>query len=171
MDFRGFDSSIILIITGGILMSIGDFQESLSRAILVGIILVGRFLRRAAESSKAYRVVKLYTYAYIYIYIYIYTHMYMHIYLCICIYIYIYIHITCVRCLLYIIYHTCIMYITQAPEDSSGIHKRVAVCMYVCIYIYIYMYTHTHSNSAMRRGYSITERPPPPQLTTKEGDP
>ena len=42
MDFRGFDSSIILIIRGGILMSIGGFPESLSQAILVGIMLVGR---------------------------------------------------------------------------------------------------------------------------------
>ena len=31
-----------LIIRGGILMSIGDFPESLSQAILVGIMLVGR---------------------------------------------------------------------------------------------------------------------------------
>ena len=42
MDFRGFDSIIILILRGGILMSIGDFPESLSQSILVGIILVGR---------------------------------------------------------------------------------------------------------------------------------
>ena len=43
LDFRGFDSSIILISRGGILMSPGDFPESLSQAILVGIILVRRF--------------------------------------------------------------------------------------------------------------------------------
>ena len=36
VDFRGFDSSMILILRGGILMSIGDFPESLSRAMLVG---------------------------------------------------------------------------------------------------------------------------------------
>ena len=42
MDFRGFDSSTILILRGGILVSIGDFPESLSRTILVGIMLVGR---------------------------------------------------------------------------------------------------------------------------------
>ena len=43
MDFRGFDSSILLILRGGIiLMSMGDFPESLSQAILVGIMLVGR---------------------------------------------------------------------------------------------------------------------------------
>ena len=42
VDFKGFDSSIILILSGGILMSTGDFPESLSQAILVGIMLVGR---------------------------------------------------------------------------------------------------------------------------------
>ena len=42
LDFRGFDSNIILILRGGILMSIGDFPESLSQAILAGILLVGR---------------------------------------------------------------------------------------------------------------------------------
>ena len=38
MDFRGSDSSIILILRGGFFMSIGDFPESLSQRILVGII-------------------------------------------------------------------------------------------------------------------------------------
>ena len=42
LDFRGFDSSRILIVRGGILMSIGNFPESLSQAILVGRFLVGR---------------------------------------------------------------------------------------------------------------------------------
>ena len=42
MDFRGFDSSIILFLRGGILISIGDFPKSLNQAILVGIMLVGR---------------------------------------------------------------------------------------------------------------------------------
>ena len=42
MDFRGFDSSIMLNVRGGILMSTGDFPESLSQAMLVGIMLVGR---------------------------------------------------------------------------------------------------------------------------------
>ena len=50
LDFRGFDSSIILILRGGILMSMGDFPESLSQAILVGIMLVGR-LGVMADSS------------------------------------------------------------------------------------------------------------------------
>ena len=43
VDVRGFDSSTILILRGGILMSIGDFPEILSQTILVGIMLVGRF--------------------------------------------------------------------------------------------------------------------------------
>ena len=42
LDFRGFDSSRILILRDGILVSIGNLQEILSRRILVGIILVGR---------------------------------------------------------------------------------------------------------------------------------
>ena len=40
--FRGFDSSIVLISRGGILMSMGNSPESLSQQILVGIILVER---------------------------------------------------------------------------------------------------------------------------------
>ena len=48
LDFRGFDSSRILTLWGGILMSIGDFPESLSQAILAGVILVGRSIGRIA---------------------------------------------------------------------------------------------------------------------------
>ena len=42
LDFRGFDSSRILISSEGILMSIGNFLEMLSQRILAGIISVGR---------------------------------------------------------------------------------------------------------------------------------
>ena len=42
LDVRGFDSSIFLISRGGIPRPTGDFPESLSQAILVGIMLVGR---------------------------------------------------------------------------------------------------------------------------------
>ena len=42
MDFRGFDSSIILMLRGGISRRIGKLPGSLSQAILVGIMLVGR---------------------------------------------------------------------------------------------------------------------------------
>ena len=34
-DFRGFDSSVILIVKCGISRSVGSFPESLNRAILV----------------------------------------------------------------------------------------------------------------------------------------
>ena len=36
VDFRGFDSSIVLIQRGGIPRPIGDFPESLTQAMLVG---------------------------------------------------------------------------------------------------------------------------------------
>ena len=42
MDFRGFDSSRILISRVGIPKPMGNFSESLGQAILVGIILVGK---------------------------------------------------------------------------------------------------------------------------------
>ena len=42
MDFRGFYSSIILIQRGGIPRPIGNFPKSLSQAMLVGTMLVGR---------------------------------------------------------------------------------------------------------------------------------
>ena len=35
VDFRGFDSSVILILRGGIPRFIGNFRESLSQAMLV----------------------------------------------------------------------------------------------------------------------------------------
>ena len=41
MDFRGFDLSIILILRGGIPRPIGISPESLSQAILVGVMLAG----------------------------------------------------------------------------------------------------------------------------------
>ena len=43
LDFRGFDSSIILIVSGGILAPMGDFPEISNQGILAEIILVGRF--------------------------------------------------------------------------------------------------------------------------------
>ena len=42
MDFGGFDSSIVLILRGGIPRPVGNFLESLSQAILGGIMLVGK---------------------------------------------------------------------------------------------------------------------------------
>ena len=43
VDFIWFYSSIVLIVWRGTLMSIGDFPESLSQAMLVGVMLVGGF--------------------------------------------------------------------------------------------------------------------------------
>ena len=42
LGFGGFDSSIIFILRGGIRRPLGESPESLSQAILVGIMLVGR---------------------------------------------------------------------------------------------------------------------------------
>ena len=42
VDFSGLDSSTILLRRGGILMSTGNFLESLSQAMLVGTRFVGR---------------------------------------------------------------------------------------------------------------------------------
>ena len=42
LDLRGLDSSIISILRGGIITSIGNFLDMLNQAILVAIILAGR---------------------------------------------------------------------------------------------------------------------------------
>ena len=42
LDFGGFDASRILMLRGWIFMSIGNFPEVSSQAILVGMIFVGR---------------------------------------------------------------------------------------------------------------------------------
>ena len=42
VDFGGFDSIIVLFVRGGIPRPTGNFPESLSQAMLVGTILVGR---------------------------------------------------------------------------------------------------------------------------------
>ena len=77
-DFRGFDSSIIISLSGGIPRSTGILPEIQSQAILVGIILVVRL----GEPEH------LYIYIYIYYHIFIYIYVYMCMYVCIYIYIY-----------------------------------------------------------------------------------
>ena len=88
LDFRGFDSSRILISRGAILMSVGNFPESLSHRILAGTILVGRLgVGQRIRKERTYLSLSIYIYntlIYIYIYIYYIIHY---------IYIYIYIHI------------------------------------------------------------------------------
>ena len=54
MDFRGFDSSIILILRAGIFTPIGNFLECLSQAIVVGIILAGRWGVSTHASARIY---------------------------------------------------------------------------------------------------------------------
>ena len=94
LDFRGFYSSRILNLRGGILMPIGNIPKLQSQQILVAIILVGRlgvdgrhFSRPARASGGEY--IYIYIYMFTYIYIYIYIHMYMYTYIHIYIYIYI----------------------------------------------------------------------------------
>ena len=53
LDFRGFDSSRILSLRGGILMSLGHFPEMLSQRILAGILLVGRLGVSQAKPPRA----------------------------------------------------------------------------------------------------------------------
>ena len=51
VDFRGFDSSTILNMRGGVPRPIGDFPESLSQAMLVGIMIL--FVRRLHSASNS----------------------------------------------------------------------------------------------------------------------
>ena len=112
-DFRGLDSSIIFILSGRIIMSIGDFPDSLSQAMLVVIMLVERsaVLRwdRHGVCVASHDVNRVYIYIYIYIYIYMYTHICMYVCMYVCMYMYRYTH--------------------------------TYVCIHIYIYIYIYIHT------------------------------
>ena len=56
MDFRGFDSCVISMLRGGILMSTGDFPEDSSQEMLVGVMLVGGLgVPRAPEGGRISR--------------------------------------------------------------------------------------------------------------------
>ena len=68
-------------------MSVGDFPESLSQAMLLGIMLVGRLGVLLAEPGLLPAALNMCVYIYIYIYIY------MYICICVCVYIYIYIYV------------------------------------------------------------------------------
>ena len=52
MDFRGFDSSMILILRAGIPRPIAKFPEILRQGIFVGVILVGRLGVRFFDGVK-----------------------------------------------------------------------------------------------------------------------
>ena len=81
VDFRGFDSSTILLLRGGILRPMGDFPESLSQAMLVGCNVSREIGRRGILYIHIYMYICIYVYMYIYIYVYIY--IYIYIYICI----------------------------------------------------------------------------------------
>ena len=111
LDFRGFDSSILWSLRGGVLMSMGNFPEGLSERILAGILLVERlgigiqprWTRCNPVTAPSNKVLvcpgynPVYTSwdwvctswdiqqhilcIYNYIYIYIYIHIYMYIYI------------------------------------------------------------------------------------------
>ena len=53
LDSRGFDSSRILILRGGILMSTGNIPEMLSQHIFSGVIFVGKWGVRWLEKAAA----------------------------------------------------------------------------------------------------------------------
>ena len=78
MDFRGFDSSRILMLRVGIPRPIGDFPESLSQAILVGVgvVVLIYYIDKYTILIHIYIYIYTHTYIHIYIYIYIYTYTY-----------------------------------------------------------------------------------------------
>ena len=56
LHFRGFASNMVMILRGGIIMSMGDFPESSSQGILVWIISVGRLgVRLSQDCGKCNR--------------------------------------------------------------------------------------------------------------------
>ena len=58
IDFRGFDSNIILNLRGELFRPIGDFPESASQAMLVGIMLVGRLGVHMSQVPHARRALR-----------------------------------------------------------------------------------------------------------------
>ena len=97
LDFRGFDSSIILIVRGGIGGPLGNFPEVLSQAILPGIIFrreIGRndhFGEAAQLVLAAHELDELVVDPGAWVCVCVYVYIYIYIYVCI-IYIYIYTH-------------------------------------------------------------------------------
>ena len=115
LDFRGIDSSIILVLRGGIPRPMGNFPEIKSQPILVWIILVGRLsvAQGGAVSTHFGLVLFMYRYEYVSLSLYIYVYMYICIYTCMCTYIH--------------------------------IHRYVYIYIYIYTYTdYIYIHTYTH---------------------------
>ena len=59
LDCRGLDSSIILILRGGIPRPTGNFPQMLSQAILIGIILVGRLGVHPIRRCKTFHILAI----------------------------------------------------------------------------------------------------------------
>ena len=146
LDFRGFYSSVILILRGGILMSIGSFSKSLSQRILVGIILVGRF--GVSMYSRVPLNIYVYVYMYVYmIYIYIYIYTYIHIHNMLHIYIHMF-REQSVRRNWRKEDHDVFLRMAPRPANSciyiyiyiSYVRYNVLYTTYICVYIYIYIY-------------------------------
>ena len=141
VDLRGCDSSIILVLRGGIPRPMGYFLESLSQAILARMILVGRLgvgslPEIISISPGALQGLHGWTFGILtitHIYIYIHTHCLFVVY----IYIYIYTHI-------------------------SVIYTSLSLYLSIYIYIYIYIYTHVFvSHQGLSRGSAVGRLAPP----------
>ena len=144
VDFRGFDSSTILNLRGGISRPKRDFLESSSQAMLVGCNVSGEIWRTTYDIRYMIHTTCYMTHdmtcvcnIYIYIYIYIYYYYYYYYYYCYCyndssiisvctIHIYIYIYTISLSLSTYV-YSMCI-YIY--------IHTYFSLCVYIYIYIH-----------------------------------
>ena len=124
MDFRGFDSSIILNLRGGIPTPIGNFPESLSQAILLGMMLVGRLGVCAHAHVGASRSAKLPSARHIIMYTYIYIYIYIYTYVCMCIYIYILYSLFCVYVYIYIYTHTLCLLFSGRHEQTTRVRSE-----------------------------------------------
>ena len=122
LDFRGFGSSGILIVRGGVLMSTGSFPESSSQQILAGAILVGRsgatnilhilmyYIRAHASETLSSRAIRAGDEEYIIHYTIIYIRYTIYIYILYYIlYIYIYTY-TLWHTIHYTLYYTMLYY-------------------------------------------------------------
>ena len=131
LNFRRFDSSRILIVRGGILMSTGISLEIFSQRILAGKFLPGRFgaagtpVYQTSSSTSRWKLCQqrrrraptpgMYVY------------MYVCTYVCVCVYIYIYDNI----------------------NNYIYIYIHIYVCIYIYIHIYIYIYVYPTSGVAL----------------------
>ena len=145
VDFGGFDSSVVLILRGGILMSIGDFPEVLSQAMLVGCNVSREIGRMACfcgvRPAKYYRCHRVPIMCYVL----------FPVVLCL---------FVCIVCLLYVVcllpHLLRIVMFVPPPLRVPRMSRRPSFCPLArgfpwvlgspqeYIYIYIYTYIHTY---------------------------